>query len=79
MFAARSLWALGDADRALERVRAGLTLATDLGHAESLVIAHHFSAHLHELRDEPASRGTTRVSVDLPKKPGSCCGRRSDT
>ena len=62
-FAARSLWALGHSDRALERVRAGLALATELGHAESLVIAHHFAAHLHELRDETAIARTHAESV----------------
>jgi DNA-binding winged helix-turn-helix (wHTH) protein/predicted ATPase len=62
-FAARSLWALGHSDRALERVRAGLALATELGHAESLVIAHHFAAHLHELRDETAMARTHAESV----------------
>ena len=62
-FAARSLWALGHSDRALERVRAGLALATELGHAESLVIAHHFAAHLHELRDETTIARTHAESV----------------
>jgi hypothetical protein len=57
-FAARSLWALGHAARALERVRAGLALATELGQAESLVIAHHFASHLHELREETAMART---------------------
>jgi DNA-binding winged helix-turn-helix (wHTH) protein/predicted ATPase len=51
-FAGRALWALGYPDRAVERVHRGLALAKDISHAESLVIANHFAAHVYQLRGE---------------------------
>ena len=53
-FAARALWCLGFPDRALDRIAAALSLARELSHAESLVIANHFAAHLHQLRGDVA-------------------------
>jgi predicted ATPase len=70
-FAARALWALGDTDRAGERVGHGLALAKDLGHAETLVIAHHFAAHLHQLRGEAHSaREHAETVIDLAEESG---------
>jgi predicted ATPase len=53
-FAARALWALGDPDRAMERLGRGLSLADALSHVESQVVATYFAAHLHQLRGEPS-------------------------
>src|SRR5258708_788389 len=51
-FAARALWALGDAERASERMNSALTLARELEHSQTLVIAGHFAAQLHQLKSE---------------------------
>jgi predicted ATPase/DNA-binding winged helix-turn-helix (wHTH) protein len=51
-FASRALWALGYPDRAAERMAAGLALAEELSHPQSLVIARHSAAQLHQLRGE---------------------------
>jgi predicted ATPase len=53
-FAARALWALGYPDQAAERVADALATARELGHPQSLVVALHFSAQLHQLRGEVA-------------------------
>jgi len=53
-YAARALWTLGYPDRALESARRGLTLAEELGHVPSLVMAAHFAAGIHQLRGETA-------------------------
>jgi DNA-binding winged helix-turn-helix (wHTH) protein/tetratricopeptide (TPR) repeat protein len=51
-FAARALWALGDADAALRRIQSALALARELSQPQTLAIASHFASHLHQLRDE---------------------------
>jgi len=51
-FAARALWALGDNNRATERMQEGLTLARKLAHPQTLVVACHFAAVLHQLNGE---------------------------
>jgi DNA-binding winged helix-turn-helix (wHTH) protein/predicted ATPase len=51
-FAARALWLLGYPDQALTRVERGMSLAQAVGHAESLILAMHVAAHLHQLRGE---------------------------
>jgi len=53
-FAARALWALGYPDQAAERMRLALDLARELAHAQTLVVAAHFAAQLHQLRGEIA-------------------------
>jgi DNA-binding winged helix-turn-helix (wHTH) protein/predicted ATPase len=53
-FAARALWMQGYPDQALRRVERALAYAHQLGHVESVVIAMHFTAHLHQLRGEAA-------------------------
>ncbi len=50
--AARALWALGYPDRAAERMAGALALAQELGHPQTLVVARHFAAQLHQLRGE---------------------------
>ena len=51
-FAARALWAVGYPDRALAKVKEALVLARDLSHSQTLVVAAHFAAQLHQLRGE---------------------------
>ena len=51
-FAARALWALGYPDQATERTAAALELARQLRHPQTLVVAGHFAAQLHQLRGE---------------------------
>jgi DNA-binding winged helix-turn-helix (wHTH) protein/predicted ATPase len=53
-FAARALWALGYPDQAAERMAGALSLARELAHAQTLVVAGHFAAQLHQLRGEVA-------------------------
>ena len=52
--AARALWALGFPDAALQRVERALSLAREFSRGESLLIASHYAAHLHLLREEPS-------------------------
>ncbi|HEV8371236.1 MAG TPA: AAA family ATPase [Pyrinomonadaceae bacterium] len=52
-FAAWTLWFLGQADQALERMHEALTLARDLSEPHGLAHAHYFAAVLHQLRREP--------------------------
>lgn len=51
-FAARALWALGYPDIAAKRTNAALELARKLAHPQTLVVAGHFAAQLHQLRGE---------------------------
>lgn len=51
-FAAIALWALGDCDGADARMTAALKLARELQHPETLLVAGHFAANLHQLRGE---------------------------
>ena len=70
-FAARALWALGYPDQALERVERALSLAQELSHVETLVIAHHFAAHLHQLRGEaPRAQERSETVVALGEEYG---------
>ena len=70
-FAARALWALGYPDQALERVERALSLAQELSHVETLVIANHFAAHLHQLRGEaPRAQERSETVVALGEEYG---------
>jgi len=53
-FAALALLALGRADRSAERLSAGLALARELGHPQTLVVAQHVAAQIHQIRGEAA-------------------------
>ncbi len=53
-FAARTLWALGDPDGALQRMQGALAFAKELSHPASWIFATHFAVQLHQLRREPA-------------------------
>jgi DNA-binding winged helix-turn-helix (wHTH) protein/predicted ATPase len=54
-YAARALWALGYPDRALARANRALSVARELSHIESLIVATYFAAHLHQLRGEASA------------------------
>ncbi len=70
-FASRALWTLGYPDRAAERMAAGLALAHELGHPESLVIALHFAAQLHQMRGEvPLAYERAKELVELANEYG---------
>ena len=51
-FAARALWALGDPDQAAARTAGALQLARELGSPQTLLVAEHFAAQLHQLNGE---------------------------
>jgi DNA-binding winged helix-turn-helix (wHTH) protein/tetratricopeptide (TPR) repeat protein len=51
-FAARALWALGYADEAAARTAGALQLARKLGSPQTLLVAEHFAAQIHQLSDE---------------------------
>src|SRR5262249_1096672 len=53
-FAARAKWALGAPDQAVQHIDRAVALARGLSHVQSLVVAHHFAAHLYPLRGEPS-------------------------
>jgi len=48
-FAARALWNLGEAGRALKRMEGALVFARELSHPASWIFAAHFCAQLHQL------------------------------
>lgn len=52
-FTARALWAVGDADGAVERMQRGLQFAEELAQPRSMVFAAHLASQLHQLRGEP--------------------------
>jgi DNA-binding winged helix-turn-helix (wHTH) protein/tetratricopeptide (TPR) repeat protein len=52
-FAALALLPLGYPDQSAERLSASLTLAREVDHPQTLVIAEHVAAQLHHLRGEP--------------------------
>jgi DNA-binding winged helix-turn-helix (wHTH) protein/tetratricopeptide (TPR) repeat protein len=51
-FAALTLFPLGYPDQSARRLAAGLALARELGHAQTLVVALHIAAQLHQLLGE---------------------------
>jgi DNA-binding winged helix-turn-helix (wHTH) protein/predicted ATPase len=53
-FAALALFALGYPDQSAEKLAAGLALAREFGHPQTLVVAGHIAAELHHLRGEPS-------------------------
>ena len=53
-FAALALFPLGYPDQSAERLEAGLTLARKLDHPQTLVVAEHVAAQLHQLRGDAA-------------------------
>jgi DNA-binding winged helix-turn-helix (wHTH) protein len=55
-FSAMALLDLGYPDQSAKKVAAGLALARELGHPETLVVAGHIAAQLHPLRREAAQK-----------------------
>lgn len=53
-FAALAFLALGNDDQSAERLTEGLALARQLGHPQTLVVAKHVAAQLHQMRGEAA-------------------------
>jgi DNA-binding winged helix-turn-helix (wHTH) protein/predicted ATPase len=62
-YAARALWSLGYADRAMVRIGRARELAHALAPTETQVIATYFTAHLHQLRGEARSAQEHAESV----------------
>jgi adenylate cyclase len=52
-FAALALFPLGYRDQSAERLVAGLAMARQLGHPQTLVVAEHVAAQIHQMRGEP--------------------------
>ena len=52
-FAALAFLELGCPDQSAERLSAGLQLARELGHPQTLVVAQHIAAQIHQIRGEP--------------------------
>ena len=63
-YAARALWTLGYPDQALARIERALSVARELAHTESLIVAAYFAAQVHQLRGE-ASAAQERADVVL--------------
>jgi DNA-binding winged helix-turn-helix (wHTH) protein/predicted ATPase len=63
-YAARALWTLGYPDQALARIERALSVAGELAHTESLIVAAYFAAHVHQLRGE-ASAAQEQADVVL--------------
>lgn len=53
-FAAKALLELGSPEQSVERLSTGLELARKLGHPQTLVVAQHVAAQIHQRRGEPA-------------------------
>jgi len=70
-FAALALLPLGYPDRSAERLAAGLALARDLGHPQTLVVALHIAAQLHHVRGEaPLVLAYAREAMELADEYG---------
>jgi DNA-binding winged helix-turn-helix (wHTH) protein/predicted ATPase len=70
-YAARALWALGYPDQAVARNDRALSVARDLSHTESLIVATHFAAHLHQLRGEAsAAQEHAEIVISLAEEYG---------
>ena len=70
-FAARALWMLGYPDQALARIERGVSVARHLAHDESLIVAMHFAAHLHQLRGEAAlSQDRAETVIEMSEEYG---------
>jgi DNA-binding winged helix-turn-helix (wHTH) protein/predicted ATPase len=63
-YAARALWAVGYPDQALARADRASSVARELSHTESLIVATYFAGHLHQLRGD-ASAAQERADIVL--------------
>jgi predicted ATPase len=52
-FGALLLWCLGYPDRSLDRFHEALSLAKDISHTQSVLVALHLGARIHQLRSDP--------------------------
>ena len=70
-FAGKALWALGYPDQAAERTERALAFARQLARPQTLVVASHFAAQLHQLRGEvELVRQRAQEAVDLADEYG---------
>jgi len=70
-FVALALLALGYPDQSAERLATGLTLARELKHPQTLVVAAHVAAQLHQLRGEaPLVQVFAREAMELADEYG---------
>jgi predicted ATPase len=70
-FAAWLSWCLGYPDRAVDRVGEAVSLARQISHAQSLVVALHFASRIHQLRREAdASRRMAEEAIALAEEHG---------
>jgi DNA-binding winged helix-turn-helix (wHTH) protein/tetratricopeptide (TPR) repeat protein len=70
-FVARALWALGHCGKAAEEMAAALTLARELGHPQTLVVAGYCAGQLHQLRgDAQSTYDCASEAMDLAEEYG---------
>src|SRR5437764_6369772 len=70
-FAALALLALGRLDQSAGRLSAGLELARELGHPQTLVVAQHVAAQIHQIRGEAAlAYELAKQATDLAEEYG---------
>ncbi len=70
-FAALALFPLGYPDQSAERLATGLALARELDHPQTLVVAQHVAAQLHQLRgDAPLVRVFAKEAIALADEYG---------
>jgi predicted ATPase len=70
-FAALALLPLGYPDQSAERMAAGLTLARELDHPQTAVVAGHMAAQLHQLRGEaPLVQVLAKGAMELAEEYG---------
>ncbi|PYV80218.1 MAG: hypothetical protein DMG93_19400 [Acidobacteria bacterium] len=66
-----ALLQLGYPDRSAERLSGGLALARELGHPETLVVAAHVAAQIHQQRGEPhLTRVFAKEALDVAEEYG---------
>ena len=70
-FTGLALLQLGYPDRSAERLSGGLALARELGHPETLVVAAHVAAQIHQQRGEPhLTRVFAKEALDVAEEYG---------
>jgi DNA-binding winged helix-turn-helix (wHTH) protein/predicted ATPase len=70
-FAALALFPLGYPDQSAARLEASLTLAQELGHPQTSVVAGHIAAQLYQIRGEPAlAQALAKAAMELADENG---------
>ena len=70
-FSALALFVLGYPDQSAAKLAAGLARGAELGHPETLVVARHTAAQLHQLRGDAASAyQSAKEAIDLAEEYG---------